>query len=91
MFSEADKLCWLLDAEPPVSSQLTKLVINLRQLVQTELGKTENSYLKLIFHAVSVSAPLKNGNIKEIEFEFESKIEVTYHFEGLDVICISKQ
>ena len=39
----------------------------------------------------TVSAPLNNGNIKEIEFEFENKIEVTYHFEGIEVLCISKQ
>jgi len=38
---------------------------------------------------------LGNGKIKEIEFEFENQIEVTYHFVSDDttneVLCLSKK
>ena len=82
--------------ELPISEELRNTVHKLRSLVETELGVGMHIFGKTVKPIImsvcsDISDNLKDRQLKEMEFEYENQIEVTYHFIRKTIFHSSRQ
>ena len=79
--SEGDKICWIMDGIQDKGSPVSKSL--------------KNAVVNLQETARHELASLGNGRIKEVEIEFENKIEATFHFVSdetlVELFCLSRK